>query len=365
MATARSLLYFNGVDLAGNPAAKVKEAAAQAITLQPDLGEAWVAQGDYRYRVLRDFSGALQAYDEARTRLPSSSLVSLSTANLERRLGRWSEAEAHYRKAAELDPRNLQIFEAMGAFLDLLRRYDDAQVTFDLALKIAPNEEDIHARKASVYRDAGRLEEATRELAQIPANSTNAVVRATRIGLAIYERRFDDGITLTNSMLSEIKPGELPDTDAKWALVQLGYLQEWTKRPNEARVTFARAIQAIKPTLDSVVPADSSGLPYYLAEAYAGLGEKEKALTQARQAVEQYKNDAVGAPGPEASLAQIQARFGDLDSAVAALPHLLTVPAGLNRADLRYDPKWDQLRKDPRFQELLKSPTAGEKTPGQ
>ena len=57
--------------------------------------------------------------------------------------------------------------------------------------------------------------------------------------------------------------------------------------------------------------------------------------------------------GAEAILAQIQARFGDLDSAFAALRHLLEVPAGLNRSDLRFDPAWDPLRKDPRFQELL------------
>jgi TolB-like protein/Tfp pilus assembly protein PilF len=361
MATARSLLYFNGVDLAGSSAAKVKEAADQAITLQPDLGEAWVAQGDYRYRVVRDFTGALQAYDEARKRLPNNSLVSLSMANVERRLGRWPEAEAHYRKAAELDPRNLQIFEAMGAFFELLRRYDEAQATFDLALEIAPNEEDIRARKASVFRDAGRLEDADKELARIPADSTNAVVRFTRVGQATYEHRFNDGITLISRILSEINPAEPPDAEAKVAMVQLGYLQEWTGRPNEARIAFARAIRAIKPTPDSIVPADGSGLPNYLTEAYAGLGEKEIALTQARQAVEQYKNDAVNGPGAEAALAQIQARFGDLDSAFAALPHLLTVAAGLNRADLRYDPMWDPLRRDPRFQAILQSPVENEK----
>jgi len=361
MATARSLLYFNGVNMTGSSAAEVKEAADQAITLQPDLGEAWVAQGDYRYRILRDFIGALQAYDEARKRLPNNSLVSLSTANVERRLGRWPEAETHYRQAAELDPRNLQIFEAMGAFFDLLRRYDDAQVTFDLALAIAPNEEDIRARKASIFRDAGRLKEADEELARIPADSTNAVVRDVRIALAIYERRFNDAITLITKVLSEIKPGELPDTNAKVLMVWLGYLQEWTGLPNEARISFAQALQAIKPTPESIVPADGSGLPNSLAQTYAGLGDKEKALAQARQAVEQYKDDAVGAPGAEIALAQIQARFGDLDSAVAALPHLLTVPAGLNAADLRYDPWFDPLRKDPRFQALLTKYADGEK----
>jgi TolB-like protein len=353
MATARSLLFVNGADLVGSSAAKVKEAADQAIKLRPDLGEAWIAQGDYRYRVLRDFNGAMQAYDEARKRLPNNSLVSLSTANLNRRLGRWAEAEAHYRKAAEFDPRNLQIFEAIGQFFGMLRRYDEGQATFDLALGIAPNEEDVRARKATLFQSAGRLEDAAKELARLPADSLNEVVRIVRVLQAIYERRFPDGITLLTKRLDKIRPGELPDTDAKWSMIQLAHLREWSGQPDEARIAFTQALQAIKPTPDSLVPADGGGLPSLLAEAYAGLGEKEKALTQARQAVTQYDDDAVNKPGAEIALAQIEARFGDADSAFAALPHLLEVPSGLNLADLRYDPMWDPLRKDPRFQQLL------------
>src|SRR5438552_3459202 len=53
LAVARSQLYFNGVDLETNSGAAVKEAADRAISLQPELGEAWLAQGVYRYRVLR------------------------------------------------------------------------------------------------------------------------------------------------------------------------------------------------------------------------------------------------------------------------------------------------------------------------
>ncbi|HSU86769.1 MAG TPA: hypothetical protein VLI42_08560, partial [Chthoniobacterales bacterium] len=64
LAGVRSLLYFNGTNITKNSPNSVKEPADRAMALQPELGEAWVAQGDYRYRVLRDFTGGLQAYDE-------------------------------------------------------------------------------------------------------------------------------------------------------------------------------------------------------------------------------------------------------------------------------------------------------------
>src|SRR6266576_4210245 len=109
LAVARSYLYFNGIDLDKNSGAAVKDAAVRAISLQPDLGEAWLAKGVYRYRVLRDFQGALQSYEEALRRLPNSALVLAQMAHLERRLGQADVAQKHYQAAAQLDPRNVDI----------------------------------------------------------------------------------------------------------------------------------------------------------------------------------------------------------------------------------------------------------------
>ena len=44
-----------------NSAAAVKEAADRAIALAPELGEAWLAQGTYRSRVLNDPAAALRS----------------------------------------------------------------------------------------------------------------------------------------------------------------------------------------------------------------------------------------------------------------------------------------------------------------
>jgi hypothetical protein len=90
-----------------------------------------------------------------------------------------------------------------------------------------------------------------------------------------------------------------------------------------------------------------------LALSYAGLGEKEKALAQAREAVTNYQDDAIDKPQAEIVLAQVEAHVGQIDAAIAALPHLLEVPNGLTPGLLRLDPYWDPLRKDPRFQKLV------------
>src|SRR5262249_54360082 len=147
----RSFLYFNGIDKNTNSAAAVKEAADKAIALQPDLGEASLAQGAYRYRVLRDFPGALQAYEEAQKRLPNSALVNEYLAYVERRLGQWKQAETHYLKAAELDPRDVQLWRSIANELfKYQRRYSEAQSALDRAQQLSPDDEGIIAAKADV-----------------------------------------------------------------------------------------------------------------------------------------------------------------------------------------------------------------------
>ena len=72
LAVMRSFLYFNAVDLNTNTAGAVKEAADRAMALAPEAGESWIAQGAYRYRVLRDFAGAVTAYKQAQIRFPNN-----------------------------------------------------------------------------------------------------------------------------------------------------------------------------------------------------------------------------------------------------------------------------------------------------
>jgi len=357
LAVVRSFMFFNQLDANANTAGAVKEAADRAIALAPDAGESWIAQGAYRYRVLRDFEGALTAYKRAEELLPNNSYLLENMGFVLRRLGRWEEAEANYKKALELDPRNGTLLSSMGGeFYNYLRRFDDARAVIDRALEISPDSDSAHAVKAGSFQSEGRLAEAAQELAHIPVDSTDDFTLAARTVQAMYERHFDNAIDVIDRKLRSIPAGQPLDSVMKGALVQLGFCQEWTGHREDARQSFTRAIELIKPTAETVVLPEANGIPNVLALAYAGLGEKEKALQQAQQAVTDYSTDAVDKPSAEAVLAQIQARFGDLDSAIAAIPHLLEVPAGTTRADLKFNPLWDPLRNDPRFQKLYEYP---------
>jgi TolB-like protein/Tfp pilus assembly protein PilF len=348
----RSFLYFNTIELSKNTATAVKDAADRAMALAPEAGESWVAQGAYRYRVQRDFEGALAAYREAQKRLPNNALVFEYLAFVQRRVGRWAEAEANYKKALELDPLDIQLLSAMGnEFYVYLRRFDDALASIDRAMQIGPDAS-AFANKASVLQSAGRLEEARHELAKIPRDALDDWVIAAWVGQAIYERHYDEGIEVIERKLNSIPRDQALDSFQQLFLVQLGLCQELSGRGEEARRAYTRAIALIKPTPDTVVGPDANGTPNTLATAYAGLNEKEKALKQAQDAVKEYETDAIAKPQAETTLAQIQARFGEYDAAIAALPHLLEVPAGITVANLKFDPLWDPLRGDPRFQKL-------------
>jgi TolB-like protein/Tfp pilus assembly protein PilF len=353
LAVLRSFLYFNSVDRSVNTPAAVKEAADHAMALAPESGESWIAQGAYRYRVLRDFAGAVEAYKEAQRRLPNNSFVLQNLGFVQRRIGRWQEAEINFHKALELDPRDISLLSALGGeFYLYLRRFDDARGLLARALEIAPDSETAHAINANILQSEGRLAEAAQQLDRIPQNSTEDYVVSSRIGQKIYERDFDNAIRVIEQKLSSIPPGQPLDSITEAALVQLGFCQEWSGRHTDAQQSFSRAVESIKPAKDSVVAPEANGVPSTLALAYAGLGEKQKALEQAQRGVNDYQTDAVNKPAAETVLAEIQATFGDLDSAITALPHLLEVPAGITRADLKFNPLWDPLRKDPRFQRL-------------
>jgi hypothetical protein len=98
-----------------------------------------------------------------------------------------------------------------------------------------------------------------------------------------------------------------------------------------------------------------------LGLAYAGLGQREEAMREARAAAE-VMPVAESSPTATAYLGgalEIYARLGDADAAFDMLDILLAMPAGreISVPLLRLDPDFDRLRGDPRFEALVGDPS--------
>ena len=100
---------------------------------------------------------------------------------------------------------------------------------------------------------------------------------------------------------------------------------------------------------------DDSRLHGSLGIAYAGLGQKQDAVREARLGCELMppSKDALVAIFRVWDLAHVYRLVGENSEAIAALGDLRGLSIVTAHA-LRIDPRWDQLRSDPRFQALLK-----------
>jgi TolB-like protein len=328
-------------------AAMFREAADRALILQPELGEAWLAQGLYRNIMLNDYPGAMQAYEEAHKRLPNDPTVLMQMAYLERRFDHWDSALAHLQQAVSLDPRNLETIFGLQAVLKEMRRFTEAHAVVDQALQWNPDNEKLQGCKRGFYLLEGRLDELARAFARLPPGHYLGRAR-----LFAYQRRFDDAVAQIQAYLDDVaKEGDADDQrEAKGYLVWLGFYQEWAGHKNEAAVTFTRAVEAN--TSGVAMDLNHGWAVRGLALAYAGLRRKAEAIDIAQRAIAAFSFDYK--PENEMTLAMIQARFGEADNAIPILEYLLQTPNDelLTPGTLRFDPIWDPIRQDPRFQKL-------------
>ncbi len=126
---------------------EARQAAETALTLEPNLGEALMAQGYYHYACLKDYETAVRYFEQARQFLPNSSWISKSLALIARRRGQWDRSEAYFNEAERLDPRNVSLLYDHAFSYIFLRRFPEALRKLDHVLDITPDDLDTLVAK--------------------------------------------------------------------------------------------------------------------------------------------------------------------------------------------------------------------------
>ncbi len=361
LAETHDILYFFGLDHTAQRLSLAEAAVNAAVKLKPDAGETHLAKARHLYQGYLAYDAALDELEIARGKLPNDPSVFTLGGYIYRREGKWDASAQQFENALALDPRNVYTFQQVSISYNLLRRYADAATVLDRALKIAPNNVELHLARAEVdlnWRADTRPLHGI--LAAILAKSPGAAPDLA--GGSLFVSFCERDQPAIQQALAALGDGTFGSDAIQLRRVfweGLAAKMQGDEAGAERFFTAARAEQERK-VADS--PDYGPGL-CILALIDAGLGRKEEAIREGRRAVEMLpvSRDPINGAHMIEYLAVIYAWSGEAELACDQLEIVTKIPGNLSYGQLRLSPLWDNLRGQARFEKIIASlaPDAG------
>jgi TolB-like protein/Tfp pilus assembly protein PilF len=359
LAYAHDSLYWLRFDHTPSRLALAESAIDSAFRLKRDSGEGHLALARHLYWGYFDYDHARDELAMASRTLANDARVFHWSGTINRRQGRWHDAVRDFEREAELDPQDVLVLAPISTTYSLVRAYKEARETANHLLALKPN--DINAQLLRAWIDAYERADTRPLHGVVEKFLTDNPDAAGRLGgtpfiLALWERDFvavDHAVAVLtqNNNAILVRSGWMAFSRA----CAEGVIAHTKGDAGSARAAFTAA----RRQQEEAVHADRAdvGALCVLGLIDAGLGRKEDALREGRQAVEllPVAKNAVDGPDVLYFFAVICAWTGERDLAIEQLETLAKIPNGASYGDLRLDPSWDPLRGDPRFEKIIAS----------
>jgi TolB-like protein/DNA-binding winged helix-turn-helix (wHTH) protein/Flp pilus assembly protein TadD len=262
---------------------KARAAAQKALAIDDSLADSHLAYGEVLHEYDWDWSGAEKEYQRALELNPSSAVGHKLYAEYLTHAGRYQEALGEIRKAQELDPVSL-VTNSFVCFVYMHgREYDKAIKECEKVVELQPRFMPAHAWLADACVFSGRYEQAAVEFKKALELSSSANYFLTSLAMTYgLEGKKDDA----RKLLGELK---------------------------------LRATQTYVS-------------PFGLADVYIGLDDREQALAELDQALQEHSADLVFlASAPEFDSLHNDPRFKAMIARIGFPDTALIVPTAASR----------------------------------
>jgi serine/threonine protein kinase/tetratricopeptide (TPR) repeat protein len=329
--------------------------AEHALRLAPDLGEAHQALSEYWAWPGSDISKSIHEQELAITGSPNSSDMHVTLGTRYISAGRLDDAVTAFDRAARMDPRN-PIPPVMSAlFLLRMRRNAEALQAFDRVIELVPEHHMMKVIKGHTYlRVHGVPDTLAAVMKTLPQDwDPDGMATYARYTVLRVQRRHREALAMLDASRAKLsRDGLVYQPLALMKAETYHALGDQTR----ARREYDRARAFLE---DSVaVNPDDASIHASLALAYAGLGVRDKAVREARRAMEivPLSKNNPRATAFMGTAVEVFGRAGEVDNAVTLAELLLSMPAGreMTIPFLKVWPGFDPIRASPRYQQLIR-----------
>jgi tetratricopeptide (TPR) repeat protein len=255
-------------------------------------------------------AGARPIFERLLTQLPNDADVPGQLALITLAEGRWDETSASLDKAIGLNPRERTLRCQAAYARETVRDFSGALRYYDEALDIWPDEPYLVAGKAEIYQLLGDLDRADALLKSVhPTTKNFGNAGPDQIWYqAKLRRSYSDTIRFLKNFLAEAP--SLPFERGNYRSM-LGDLQRLSGDTKSANANYVQARNEFEQLLKEQ-PDDADSIYKELGITYAGLGDKQQAISCIERAINltPASKDAWDRPKFEETQARIVAHFG-------------------------------------------------------
>ncbi|MHC5024052.1 MAG: protein kinase domain-containing protein [Planctomycetota bacterium] len=348
LAWAHGIMYLWGHDQTDERLDMLRDAVDEALAIDPDLPEAYIALGLY-HQCRLEFVQSLEQYALAARSLPNDSRVLMSTAVAKARLGDYDEAEALIARAMEVNPLDAYLPHELGDVFMFPKRFREAEAFYNYSIQLAPDQVLAYTCQAENFWLQGRLDDAYELIRSMPKRSDPRTIRF-QYRTALFYGRYQEAIDCLNQIEGDVIMGHWwYKPKAMLAAAAYGLLGQSAK----AQSLYEESVGILE-TAIAERPKDTR-IRQSLGVCYAHLGRPDEALREGRACVEQIslEDDMLAGAKQLAAQAAIFTAAGKLDQATENLERLLAMPSDITPQILRVDPRWRSLQGYPPFEAVM------------